>query len=593
VTEAPEERGRRVRAVVAAAWLLVGAQLALRAWLLTGRDFYADDLMYGGEALAKSLLSPEYLLENRDGHAMPAALVLHGLLYRAFPLEWAPFAVTLLLLQLAAGLALLRLLRVVLGDRPALLVPLAVYLFCPLSLGPFTWWSAGMNSLPLQIGMAWVAADAVLLARTRRRRYAVTGTAAVVLTLLSFERAVFVPVVAFALVALLLHARGLPRPLRIAWLRGRELWIGSAVALAGWAALFVTVVPGGSTGSATATQVAGMTRIYATALAPGLLGGPWRWQEVAGPPLEAAPTWAAPLAAVLLLVLVVWSTVRLRGAGSLWALAGAHALAGALLIGVGRGAMEFAEALPRTYRYFAAEAVIAAIVVAVLFALPARRPRAERIPGPARAAVAVLLVAAFVGSSVASTVTYRRAWASDRTGDYLAAVRTSLADAGDEPLLDWDVPESVLWSHWAPWNRASLLFGGLADRPEFATATSVLRVPDQTGRLRPGTVLPGVAVAPGPEADCGRPLTASTAVALDGLMPAGEWTAELRYLADADTTVTVALGDGDPVQAPLRAGGGTVFVRLRGEGTALTVTAPDAGGPWCVTAGVVGAAAPR
>ena len=63
------------------------------------------------------------------------------------------------------------------GDRPALLVPLAVCLFSPLSLGPFTWWAAAMNALPLQIGLAWYVADAVLLARTGAavRRHAARG----------------------------------------------------------------------------------------------------------------------------------------------------------------------------------------------------------------------------------------------------------------------------------------------------------------------------------------------------------------------------------------------------------------------------------
>lgn len=592
----PAEPSRRVGSrlyVLVAAGVLVVAQLALRAWLLAGRDLYADDLLYGSQAVATPLLSAEYLLDDRDGHLMPAALLLHGVLYRAFPLQWEPLAVALLVLQLAASLAVLRLLRVLLGDRPALLLPLAVYLFCPLGLGSFGWWSAAMNSVPLQIGLAWVVADAVLLARTRRRRYAVTGTVALVLTLLFFERAVFVPFLAFAVVALLLHARGIQAPVRTAWARGRELWLGSAATLTAWAVVFLTAVPDPSTGAATPDQVAELTRISAASLAPALLGGPWRWADVSGPPLEAAPSWAAPAAVAGLALLVTWTAVRRRAGGPLWLLAAGHVLAGAVVVGIGRGSMEFADVLPLTYRYFAAEAVLAAVVVAFLVLLPARRPAAGALSGPVLSAAAVLAAAAFVASSVWSTVTYREAWASEPTGAYLATARASLADAADAPLLDFDVPESVLWSHWAPWNRGSSIFGPLDDRPEFAAATPDLRTMDESGRLRPAAVVPLALVADGPVPGCGWSTEGATSIGLTADVPAGAWTAELRYVAERDGTLAVALGSGEPVLAPVRAGSGAVFVRLSGEGRTLEVTGQGPGPSACLAGGAVGDAALR
>lgn len=581
--------GRR-RSVLLAAVLLVAGSLAVRAWTLAERHFYADDLMYGGEAVAMPLLSSEYLVENRHGHFMPAAMLLHGVLYRAFPLEWAPFAVTLLLLHAAAALAVLRLLRVLLGDRPALLAPLAVFLFSPLGLGPFTWWSAAINSLPLQIGLAWVVADAVLLARTRHRRYAVTGTAAFVVTLLFFERAVFVPFLAFALVALLLHLDGAGGVLRRAWHRGRELWAALLVVVAGWAVVFLVVVPAESVEPATAGQVADLTGTAAEAVAPALLGGPWRWIDVSGPPLADAPSWAVPVSVAVLAVLVAWSSVVRRGGVWLWAIAGGYFVGGAVVVGIGRGGTEFADVLPFTYRYFAAEAVLAAIVVAFLFLLPPRRAAVRRVPVGAQAAVVTVLVASFVASALLSTVAYRRAWATEPTGDYLTAARASLAAAGDEPLLDFDVPEFVLWEHWSPWNRGSLLFAGLGERPPFADATSDLRQLDETGELRAAALAPVTRTADAPVPGCAWPVAdgAPAAVPLAAPVPAREWTAELTYAAVADGTVAVALGTGAPVQVPVSAGGGTAYVRLTGEGQVLSVTAQTPGLGLCLDAGALG-----
>lgn len=52
-------------------------------------------------------------------------------------------AVSLVVMQLLASLALLRALWVILGWRPVLLVPLTFALFTPLALPGFAWWAAG------------------------------------------------------------------------------------------------------------------------------------------------------------------------------------------------------------------------------------------------------------------------------------------------------------------------------------------------------------------------------------------------------------------------------------------------------------------
>jgi hypothetical protein len=313
---------------------------------------------------------------------MPGALALVQVVERVAPLQWWPAAATIVGLQLLASLALLRLLRVLLGDRPLLLVPLAVGLFTPVTLGSLTWWAAALNSLPLQAGLAWVAAEAVLLARTGRRRHAVRGTVGVAVTLLFYLKAVLVAPFAFAVVALLLRRDGERAWLVEAERRGRALWAGSLAVLALWAGAFVltrTAAPvrADGTGAVVDTVVAGFR-----ALGPAVLGGPVGWTTFPpSAPLGDVPAWSVAAGGLVLLAACAWTCLRLRGAVLVWVLVLAEVTGGLLLAGAGRAALDLGEVLPLAYRYFAAEAVVLPVAGALLATLP-RRARPGVGAGP-------------------------------------------------------------------------------------------------------------------------------------------------------------------------------------------------------------------
>ena len=139
---------------------------------------------------------------------MPGAFLVAGAIIRLAPLNWTGPAISLVVLQLLASLALLRALYVILGWRPVLLIPLTFALFTPLAVPGFAWWAAALNSLPMLAALAWVCADAILLVRTGNQRYAVTGVLVYFGGLLFFEKAAVIPFVAFAVAALLCHVHG-------------------------------------------------------------------------------------------------------------------------------------------------------------------------------------------------------------------------------------------------------------------------------------------------------------------------------------------------------------------------------------------------
>ena len=599
------------RRVLLAAWVLIAVQLAVRLWVLDQRNFYGDDFEYGTLANENPLLSADYLLESHDGHFMPAALLLSGALARWFPLDWTAVTVVLLLLQLLAAYAVLRLLRTIMGDRPAVLIPLAVYLFSPLSLGAFVWWAAAMNAVPLQIGLAWYAADAVRLARTGKARYAVSGTLALVLSLAFYERAVLLPALAGALVWLLHHAYGVRAPLRSALRNARALWLASLAVLAGWALLYSSADPGAAVASPpTVEQAIDLTQDLASTLVPGLAGGPWNWEiAVSGAPLAAAPDVLVTISVAVLAVLVLWTSWSRRAGLQVWLLFAVFFAVGAVLVSLGRAGSQFSDVLSLTYRYYAAESVVIAVAVAVLFALPRRgaAPPSDdgpdrlggaavpfpgrRTPGLVATPVVLLLTAAFLVGSAFSTVSYIEAWQDEPTSDYLETALASLASvADDEPMLDQDVPGEVLWAAAAPYNTVSRMFLAVEDRPAIADATHLPRMLDEAGRMVPARVVPGVVLPAGPVAGCGLPVPggAPTALPVGAALFEYPWTAELSYTSASAGVLRMALPGGEPAEVPVRRGTHTVYVSLFGSGDTIEVSGATDDMGLCVGAGVVG-----
>ena len=208
---------------------LIAVQLVIRAVLAFSGYFYWDDLILIGRAGTQDLLSRAYLFDDHDGHVMPAAFLVAGGITRLAPLNWIGPAISLVVLQLLASLALLRALHVILGWRPVLLVPLTFALFTPLGVPAFAWWAAALNSLPMLAAMAWVCADAILLVRTGNQRYAVTGAAGLLSAVCcSSRKAAVIPFVAFAITALLAHVTGDGLTAATVWRRGIRLWVGVA-----------------------------------------------------------------------------------------------------------------------------------------------------------------------------------------------------------------------------------------------------------------------------------------------------------------------------------------------------------------------------
>ncbi|MET8873948.1 hypothetical protein [Nocardia sp. NPDC004604] len=627
-----------VRPVVVAAGCLILLQLAVRYWVADSGYFYWDDLILVGRAGTYPLWSTDLLLYNHDGHFMPLAFATAWVVTAVAPLTWAGPVLSLLVLQLGASVAVLRMLIVLVGARWAILVPLVFYLFCPLTLPAYAWWAAALNALPLQFALAWVIGDAVRLTDSGRRRYALSGTVVFAVALLFFEKSAIVPFAAFAVAVLTRHVDGLGSAIRMVVRRGAALWAGSGAVMVCWLAGYLTVVNVSALHSSPGELRELLPGATSLGIVPTLFGGPWSWERwLPSTPWANPPGWAVVFAWVCLSALAVLSMrARLR-IGPVWVATAVYVLVAQVPVALARSGPNTAGELLQSLRYFADMAVVLTAAGAlilrarprdVLHARPRENVRVLRhqapvlVPGPdadahlsrfwprgrARLLLSSLcgrtyalrrgprttaaLTVLFLVSSLWSTTTFVRSWHINPTKTYVTNVKSALAHSDGAPMLEQEVPWTVLNPTTYPQNLTSHVLAPLASATTFADSTTHLRMITDSGTIVEAAVWWNRSILPGPDPNCGYRVRGPqpTDIPLDGPMLEHEWTVQLNYLANRDDRITVSFEHGTPVSAPVRTGLNTVYIRVTGSGSTLRISPRTPGLDLCIGVGPVGVA---
>ncbi|ANY22623.1 hypothetical protein [Gordonia terrae] len=601
------------RMVSLVALSLIVGQLIIRGWLVATGNFYWDDLVLVARASSNPILSWEYLGHSHDGHFMPAAFLLAGVATWLAPLNWVLPALMLVAMQAIASVAVWRMVRTIAPRaRIGALVALAFYLFSPMTVPAFAWWAAGLNTLPLQAAMAWIVADAVRLARgdvddARRRLVWVRSTIVFLIALAFFEKSLFILPV--ALVAAVL-ANGGPRATTATLRAARELWLALTVVAASWVAVyFITTDP--TSGEHSVAQTARLVwRSVTDAIVPSLVGGPWEWERwTPSPPTGFPQMWMIVGGWLVLAVVTWWAVARRRGGAVIVACAALYAVAAQIPVMWNRSSPQTAIELAQHMRYLPDTALVFSIALAVLCAAPARNAEVggrhartsdaesgldeERSALPAFASVVGALVAV---SALVSLVSFSSSWRDNPTGDYLETATASLHDAAAQgpdglTMLDQSVPLEILQPFVYPDNQISRIFGRVDPRPDFGAATDRLFVLDTAGNLVPGGVTQRRIIYAG-SGTCRTPeVDGPSRLRLDGPLFSWPWTIALSYCATRDGEIEIALEDGEAVRAPVRAGLGSVYVRIDGGGDRVDIRPLTPGLRLHTGAGRVGEAA--
>lgn len=583
---------------------LVAMQLLIRATIIGDAYFVSDDFMLTTRAL-ESDLNWDYLTRVHTGHFEPIPFLIYWLLAHFAPLSWPPVVALSVAGQLVLDVAMYRLLRLLFGPRPLILVPYAVFLFAALTLPSFLWLASSVITIPLQISLTLALYWHVKYTRIRKFRYTLAAAVALVFGLLCFEKAVlFVPFALFFSVAYW-PARNWPRSFAQVMRQLWPVWLLYATVIAGYFAVYLTRAREAALTSRLAlpTPIDLWEFTYFSifrAFIPGVFGGPWRWLSsgnagalATSPRLLEWVTWALALA----IVLVTW-TLR-RRAGRAWVALLVYLLGSIAAVGFTRVPL-IGSVLGLETRYVA-DVLVPFTVVLGLSLMPTAGERDPWVlPGLMKgwmtrhrvilSSVTAIVTAAIVLSSVLASYRYAGIVTANPSRQFVANARADLqrlpkdAQVYDVPLAD----RRILGPFPSGYQQSSRFLALLTDkmtRRDMYARRSYTKpyLLDDQGHLRPMTVS-GVASRPGPIAGCGWRIDHSGGgIPLESNVFDWYWAIRIGYLASADTTAFVSLGNAavevelhrglNQIVLPVVAGGDTV--RLSGLPDDVTICVGD------------------
>jgi hypothetical protein len=461
------------RGVVLFGIVLIAAQLIWRSVFLSQYFFWQDDFHFLDGALSHSF-TWSYLSEVAAGHWFPGVYAISWVAARGGLYDWG-FASTITVLMLAAAdLAALRLLRTLFGDRPAILVPLLIYLLCPLSVMDIRFWAAAIELWPLVIAIFMALTAQVHYVRTRRFRHAVAAAAWLAFGLSFNEKALVLPLLLFAITSAFLMEGSWRRTIGQCLTRYWRSWLLQAVLLAGYAAAFLwslSASPAKPSVPGTASAVLSFTEeLLKDTFAPGAIGGPWQWGttdlQIA---FTATPNALAWLSVIVAVAVILASIVSRRYAWRSWAILAGWVLAADVgPVVIGRLGEMAGGVLALQTRYVADAAPVLAICVGLAFLPLAGQPDARRrmaAPGGSQVSQATRLVAAglvgaFTIGSVWSVQDVQNITSGRLTQLYIANAEAAVAEAPAGTVIkDWPVPGNVMIGAFGQFGRASVVIG--------------------------------------------------------------------------------------------------------------------------------------
>ena len=565
---------------------LIVAQLCWKAYLLSRFYFRQDDFLLLDRAL-EHRLSLNYLFTFSGGHLRPGGLVMFWLVTRLSPYDWLLASVLTIAALAAAGVLMLRLLLTLFGGRPAILIPLIIFLFTPLTLAGLSFWTTVTDWLPLQLTMLAAAYSHIRFVRSGRIGYVVAAAVWLGGGMLFDVGGALVPVLLFALTSAYLVPG---RWLAAAWrtLRSfRWAWTSYAVLTAAYLVIFFIKLRTSSQQPVNPGHVSRVLSLAATMLrvsfVPAAVGGPWRWFVPGGDYGFAAEAPALTQLTWVLAALIVGASLwyRRRALRSWLILAGWLLLADVAPVAIARLTELPASLLGADTYYVADSAPVLAVCVGLAFwpVIGEQDPYRVRLPRSMPLAVGALaLTGAFLAGSIWSGVTYLDSTSSARARSYIDTARTALARAKrGTVILSASVPWYVMYAGFrGPVTQTSRVLGPLAPAwagirfvPVPRGSVTNLMMFDGRGRLLPAIDVGASSARPAGSRTCWPLRTAATRIPLSAYVFRDAWIIHISYSGPA-TTLQLRLGT-SARDVVLPAGQRDTYVPVSNGGSAILV----------------------
>ncbi len=585
---------------------LIAVQLGWKAYLLSHFYFRQDDFQLMDHALSSGF-SLRYLFTIGPEQLAPAGRAFTWVLVRVSLYDWTLASTCTIILLAAVSVAMLRLLLLLFGRRTAILIPLTIFLFTPLTLPGLSFWTTTLLWLPLQLTMILAVSSHVRYLRSGSAAHAIAAAAWLVTGMLFDELGVLVPVLLFALTSAFLTPdrpsrwwRAAVRVLRRYW----RAWAMYGTVAAGYLVVYLVQLPTSVQQPTSPPSLSSALTLASTMLrvsfVPAALGGPWRWHAQGGGYGDAAQVPGLTQASWMLALLVVAASVRYRRhALRAWVvLAGWLVLADLLPVVFSRLTELPATRLGADLHYVADSAPVLALCVGLAFWPVIGEDQPYRVARPTslpRAVTTLTLVGAVVLGSFWSGAAYVTQTASTVTRSYIAHARLALARApAGTVIVTGPTPATVMFARFlgtaAQTSQVLQPLAPKASRIRFTTAPAgVIRdlmIFTSRGTLRPALDIGASSVHPTGTTGCWPVLAQPTRIPLRASLFAYGWIVRLRYSGPA---TEIQLRFGAAVRdARLEAGTHDLYVPVIGAGNAVVVRRLDPGPPVCIARVTVG-----
>ena len=593
----------RGRGVILTGLILIVVQLIWKSLFLAHFFFRQDDFHVFELALGHGF-TWNYLTFVGAGHMIPGVYAIAWLLVRTSLYNWPLASAVTVIMLAAADLAALRLLRTLFGGRPAILIPLVVFLISPITMPDTGWWSSAVESLPLQIAIFTALNAQVHYARTRRLRHAFAAAAWLLFGLVFFEKAVILPLLLLGITSAFLvegsWLRSLHRSLVWYW----PAWLMQVVVVGGYVAVLRVALRTSSVQPGIPGTSAGIwsfiSEMVKDTFVPGAIGGPWQWfpsgdAEYAYSAPPVALDWLALIVAVAVVAGSIWSR---RYAWRAWAILAAWLVAADIApVLLGRISELGPTVLGLETRYVADAVPVLAICVGLAF-FPvagnreyiARRQAPVSQGQPGRMAAAAAL-GAFVIGSVWSVQAYQNVTTSEPDQIFIANARVAVQQAPNGTVVaDESVPPALMLGIFGRESDASRVVGPLEDAAARASIHWVTGQPSGTidnlmvfgtdGRLHEAAVFGQSSVAMTGPRQCQAQTGDRAVVRFNKPTSPGTQVLHLAYLAPptmggASLTVTYR---GVAHRLILQSGLHNGYIPVQGAAGSVTVSGPGLSG---------------
>ena len=613
-------------------------QAGWNSWLSGRGWFYQDDLSALDEASGRRL-GWKFLTMPVNDHLVPGYRLVFWLQRHTDPLNYTQTVFARIVLQTLAIWLLARLLVLLFGRRPGVLVVLLLYAVNPLVVANLTWLTTAACLVPAELAAVLALDGHIRYTTTGRLRWAVVSGAALLAGMCFWEKTAIIGVMLPVLSLGYLHPGGFRQRL-VALARRWPGWLVTAVPPLLFVGYFLAHHYGGSARGVSAGNLAGVVGTSWLRMAvPAMFGGPWRWFDTS----TAYVSWSAPsgtaswLSQAGLAVLVLAGLLR-TGLRSLagWLLPVMSVTIGTVVVAIGRY-FAFKDLIALTMRYSFDFALALALGVALALIpsdpsqIAARAAGSEpaeelvpatgapawlrRLPGrpssrlpvrvprwvPAAAGCAVLLV-----SSGYTAVRFEQRWLQNPTRPYVDRLTAGLKQAGPTVnLYDTAVSSTVVPYFFGPTLHLSDLLGWTDAKVRFDQTDTAPLLVDERGELVAANLLPAATGVLPPKQICQALVqgVGSWRVPLDKPLPYGEGFLHLEYFQQRPSTLSVLIEDADgklvaPVTGSRVAFGvtlGAQLLRLRpSTAVAVVIRSGSAAANICIGGIVIGAPfAPR